>query len=169
MSESTRQWTKMIREKFPFVPGHVLEIGSLNVNGTVKDLFPDARTYTGIDMREGKDVDAVINSHDIPANFSPRQFDTVICMNMLEHDDRFWITLAAIDYVLENGGYLFIVVPTFNFPVHDHPRDYWRIGEDAFRDVLFAGYELKNLETIPTKIIDTVPRNFVICGFGRKP
>lgn len=162
MSESIREWTKRMRQMFPFEAGKVLDVGSLNVNGTVKDLFPDAENYVGIDFREGKDVDLVLDGHDIDQ--FQYDFDTIVCMNMLEHDDAFWITLEKMNQKLKTGGYLFIAVPTFTFPQHDYPHDYWRIGKDAMEKIIFKGYEMLNLETINTK-----PNvNPVVCGLGRK-
>lgn len=168
MSESTRQWIKKIREQYKFNAGNVLDIGSLNVNGSVREFFSDAYGYLGIDFRDGKDVDMVMNAHEMIDVFDQGQFDTVICLDMLEHDDKFWLTLEGINHVLKEGGYLLIVQPTFNFPLHRHPKDYWRVGEDVFNDVYFENYEIISLDTVYTKYSDGVGLNSVLCGIGKK-
>jgi len=39
---------------------NILEVGSQNINGTVRDLFPVHANYLGLDIGRGKDVDLVI-------------------------------------------------------------------------------------------------------------
>lgn len=62
----------------------VIEIGSLNVNGTVRDLFPNAE-WTGIDRVAGPCVDVAVDSE----NFDPQSpVDVVVCCEVLEHADN---------------------------------------------------------------------------------
>lgn len=169
MNQKIIDWTETTLKKYPFKTGRVLDVGSLNVNGTVKHLFKDCEEYIGIDFRDGKDVDIVMNGHDLNIKFPANSFDTIVCMNMLEHDNYFWESLEAMNDVLKKGGYSFIAIPTFGFPIHDHPQDYWRASEDAFKDIIFQGYELLELETVYTKTDDRGKSiNPIICGFGRK-
>ena len=61
----------------------VLEIGSLNINGTVRDYIqPFAEKYIGIDMQEGPGVDIV---HDAAKFTKPNFFDVVVCAEVFEH------------------------------------------------------------------------------------
>ena len=60
-------------------PYKVLDIGSYDVNGCLKPLFRFDAEYTGLDMREGPNVDIVGNSHEIP--FSGNHFDLVTCVD----------------------------------------------------------------------------------------
>ena len=55
VAESFRGW----RDTHPGVEYKVLEIGSLDINGSVRPLFEDAEYYLGIDMQEGPGVDLV--------------------------------------------------------------------------------------------------------------
>lgn len=67
------------------VTGHVVEIGSRNINGSVRPLFADAASYTGIDVQDGPGVDLVADG----ATFVPREApDLVVCMETLEHTDQ---------------------------------------------------------------------------------
>jgi hypothetical protein len=54
-----------VKEKHPsfFVNKRVLEVGSLNINGTVRDLFVDC-DYVGCDLGEGSGVDIVCAGQD---------------------------------------------------------------------------------------------------------
>jgi len=168
MDTKTIKWTKEIREKFIKEAGRVLDVGSLDINGSVKHLFSDAKEYIGIDTRKGKNVDIVMNAHDIYSRFGKDSFDTVLCYNMLEHDDLFWVTLENMKKVLRTGGWLIMSIPTYGFPTHDHPRDYWRVSGEAYRNILLRGFQMLDLTKIFTKRIEGKEVNPVFVCLGRK-
>lgn len=65
-------------------PVRVVEIGSRNINGSVRGLFSDALQYRGLDLYEGPDVDIVANG----ATWQPARDerpDAVVCCEVLEH------------------------------------------------------------------------------------
>ena len=74
-----------IKEILPsyFKEKKVLEVGSLDINGSVRGLFVDC-DYTGIDVASGKGVDWVVNGEDFaaPAN----SMDVVISCECFEHN-----------------------------------------------------------------------------------
>ena len=128
----------MTSEVFEYVralglTGKTLEVGSRDVNGSVKRLFTD---YTGIDRIQGQNVDIVADGHDIP--FPDETFDNVLCLETLEHDDAFLLTAGECRRVLKKGGSLVITVPGIGFPKHDYPKDYWRFTQDGLM-LLFYG------------------------------
>jgi hypothetical protein len=59
----------------------VVEFGSRDVNGSVRRLFPHAY-YLGIDWSDGPGVDVVADAATWTCD---RPFDTVICLETLEH------------------------------------------------------------------------------------
>ena len=122
--------------------GKTLEIGSMNVNGSVSHHFSD---YTGLDMRPGPNVDIVSNGHDIP--FPNEHFDLVLTLETLEHDNRFWVTLLEIWRILKPGGMAIITVPNIGFQRHDYPSDYWRFTADGLKE-LFTWADLTPIEII---------------------
>jgi SAM-dependent methyltransferase len=145
-----RHQTHLFLEKFIKEKGHrgeVLEVGSLDVNGSVRAGLNDCSTsYWGIDMRKGTNVDQVVNGHDLVSVFGKDKFDTVICVDTIEHDDEFWVTIDQIKQVLKPGGYLLLGAPGRACPLHDHPDDYWRFMPSAFTK-LFEGMEDVYVET----------------------
>lgn len=89
--------------------GPLLEIGSLDVNGTVRPCFPRATPYVGIDLGVGPCVDVVASGHD----FGPDEaFDTVVTTECLEHDPGWDETLRNIVRVLRPGGTLLLTCAT---------------------------------------------------------
>ena len=142
--------------RLPDGPGRTLEIGAADVNGSVRDLFTD---YVGTDMRPAPGVDLVVNAHDLLHFFSPGSFDTIVCLETLEHDDAFWVTVQVIRTLLQPLGHLILSAPAIGYGQHSCPFDYWRFTEEAFR-LLLRGMSLIELKTMHS---DTV------IAFAEKP
>lgn len=81
----------------------VLEIGSLNVNGGIRDLFQHF-DYIGIDKVHGPGVDIVCDGADFA---SPKQFDIVVCCEVFEHAKNWRDIVRNVWFLLRPGG-LFI-------------------------------------------------------------
>ena len=69
----------------------VIEIGSLNINGTVRDFY-NANMYIGVDVDEGKDVDIVEQGQDV--KFPDRYFDVAVSAECFEHNPYWKETFA---------------------------------------------------------------------------
>lgn len=135
MIGTTRDVLVQFLQEHP-LSGKALEVGSLDVNGNVKDILKDF-DYIGLDMRSGKNVTLVANAHNIP--LPNNSIDLVVCFDTLEHDEMFWLSIQEMRRVLKGGGWLIIGAPSINHPMHDHPNDYYRFFENTFRDVFFYG------------------------------
>lgn len=127
MTPDIYKWVSIHR---PMYAGKILEIGSFNVNGGVKDIFTDAEQYIGIDIAQGPGVDMVMSGHDAKYFFEPNGFDTIICLETIEHDKKFWLTMESIGELLAPNGYLILSSPTYGFPYH-YPPDYYRFSKEA--------------------------------------
>ena len=95
------------RRKYPnfFHNRKVLELGSLNINGTVRGYFKDCE-YIGIDKQAGRGVDIVVEAKDTV--FKPEYFDVIISFSMFEHDPEWKESLKNNLRWLKAGGMLFI-------------------------------------------------------------
>jgi SAM-dependent methyltransferase len=106
----------------------VLEVGSYDVNGSVRPFFTGS--YVGVDMRAGPQVDMVAYADALP--FDDESFDVVVSTEMLEHDPRPWRSLDEMARVLRHGGVLLLTARGYDgrgcFPVHDYPDDIWRFS-----------------------------------------
>jgi len=105
------EWVQKVKGAFPdfFQDKRVLDVGSLNVNGTTKEHFSQC-SYYGIDLGVGDNVDFVSRCHE----FNPKkfgldfdQFDTIISTECFEHDEYYAESLRNICRLLRPGG-LFI-------------------------------------------------------------
>lgn len=101
------------------VDGPLLEIGSLDVNGTVRDLFPRAVPYVGIDLAPGPAVDVVASGRDFGRTAA---FTTVVTTECLEHDPGWRATLANVERVLAPGGVLILTCATTGRHEHGTAR-----------------------------------------------
>lgn len=103
MHQQAFEWiTKQIR-CLP-VRRSVLEIGSRNVNGSIRSQLSNADKYIGIDTVEGEGVDIVADGSTYK---SDERFDTVICMEVLEHTNRGRdICNNAYSHLLKGGIFL---------------------------------------------------------------
>ncbi|MDY7035067.1 MAG: methyltransferase domain-containing protein [Thermodesulfobacteriota bacterium] len=113
--------------------GKILDVGSRDINGCVRPLYED---YIGVDMVYGRNVDIIAKSDNLP--FMPNHFDNVVCLEMLEHDDSFWISIPEMIRVLKPGGKLVVTARGIHFHKHNYPYDYWRFTRESF-ELLFRG------------------------------
>jgi hypothetical protein len=70
------------KEEFPKLNIKVLEVGSFDVNGTIRGCFNEFN-YTGIDLINGPNVDLVCSGHLFQ---SKNKFEIIICCECFEHD-----------------------------------------------------------------------------------
>lgn len=84
MHQSAHDWISLQVKQLPHRKS-ILEIGSRDVNGSIRSLFQHADRYLGIDIRPGEGVDVVA---DAAIFQSDERFDTCVCMEVLEHTDK---------------------------------------------------------------------------------
>ncbi len=130
----------------------VLEVGSLDVNGTIRDNFPVAAEYVGIDIRPGKCVDVVMAAEDLTKHYKPGYFDMVLSCNAMEHIEHWKEALSASWEVLRMGGRMCIVTPTIEKGRHNHPWDYWRWTLEDYKTIFMDQEVLKAEDVNPRGI-----------------
>ena len=84
-----REFLQKLRETMPeaFTGVTVLEVGSLDINGTVRDFF-DSTDYVGVDVAPGKGVDVVAQGEHL--DYEDSSFDVVISAECFEHNPE-WV------------------------------------------------------------------------------
>ena len=107
----------------------VLDIGSMDVNGSLRDFRPEGSLYIGVDLSTGNGVNLVVRSNcQLP--FADEVFDIVVATSCFEHDAMFWLTFLEVCRVLKRGGYVYLNAPSQG-AYHQYPIDAWRFFPDA--------------------------------------
>lgn len=97
----------------------VLEVGSLNINGTVRDFFINCE-YIGIDIGEGPGVDIVAQgqTYDAPSS----SYDTIISCECFEHNPYWEQTFLNMYRMCKSSGLIIMTCATEGRDEHGTAR-----------------------------------------------
>ena len=112
-------------------PLRLVDVGGADVNGSYKSLFENWPVeYLTVDL-DGTDADIKLSDpYKIPLD--DQTADIVLCGQMFEHCEFFWLTFTEMTRLLKPNGYLFLIAPSSG-PIHQYPVDCYRFYPDAFR------------------------------------
>lgn len=97
----------------------VLEIGSLDINGSVRGFFEDCR-YTGIDLGPGKGVDVVAAGESFAG--ATHGYDVIISCEAMEHNPYWRETLHNAVRMLKPDGLMLLTCATYGRRQHGTPK-----------------------------------------------
>jgi SAM-dependent methyltransferase len=158
-------------------PERALEVGGL-MGGDSLLRFPELAgaerfCLNLVELPSDDEITAVTGNANDMSMFEDDTFDLVVCCSTLEHDKRFWLSVAEMQRVLRPGGMLVICVPgyvkdaerdqgrsTLTYRVH-YRFDFYRFSEQAVREVFFDG-----MERVRVRAMGSPPR---LIGHGWKP
>jgi SAM-dependent methyltransferase len=107
----------------------IVDLGSLDINGSIKNEINFDCEYIGIDLAPGNNVQIVLKDpYNFP--FEDNSVDAITSISTFEHVDFFWESFLEILRVLKPGGLFFLNAP-YNGHFHRHDRDNWRFYPDA--------------------------------------
>jgi len=115
-------------------PIKVIEIGSQDVNGSLRSNCPTAVDYIGVDIVPGKGVDIVLDDPYI-LPFDAESADIIVSSSCFEHSEMFWILFLEIMRVLKPCGLFYLNAPS-NGNFHRYPVDCWRFYPDSGRALI---------------------------------
>lgn len=84
----------------------VLDLGGRDVNGQIRDLFPNADPYTVVDILPGEGVDIVADAGEWEPPLA--LYDVVVCTETFEHTYN-WAAICRTAYKALRPGGRFIV------------------------------------------------------------
>lgn len=128
----------------------VLEIGSRNVNGSVRPYVEknQPKEYIGIDIRKGDGVDIICDVNNIQKQFGTESFDIIIATELLEHIKNWRIAIMNIKNVLKKDGIILITTRSKGLGFHGFPYDYWRFEVNDMKKI-FSDYHIQILVKDP--------------------
>ena len=117
----------------PYFPKNVntqvVEIGSQDVNGSLRSLAPYQFKYTGVDFQAAKGVDLVLKDpYCLP--FENSSVDIILSSSCFEHSEMFWLVFLEILRVLKPTGLFYLNAPSSG-SFHQYPVDCWRFYPDS--------------------------------------
>ena len=155
-------YIEKLKLKFPtsFFNKKVLEVGSLNINGSIRIFFTNCE-YLGIDVGPGRGVDLVCEGQSL--DHPNESYDTVGSCECFEHNPHWVETFNNMIRMTKPGGLVFMTCATTGRPEHGTTRtspadspltigigwDYYKnLTEQDFRehidiDSIFSDYKFE--------------------------
>lgn len=163
---------------------NVIEIGSMNVNGSARQAIHHAQ-WIGVDIKAGRDVDVVVYEDHLDyfqiVESMKNPADTFVICECLEHVKYPIDVVSSAKYALWNARQvaedrgineyslrnqlLIITSPSYGFQYHAYPKDYWRFTKDTMEDVFFDGMEILDLRYLNSN----EGPNTTVAGIARFP
>lgn len=163
MRGNIREFVRVVAETLPILQP-VVEVGALQVpdqpySADLRPFFAQTE-YIGCDIRPGPGVDRIEDVHQL--SFAADTLGTVLMLETLEHVRNPLQAMSEVFRVLRPGG-LAVISSCMDFPVHEHPADYWRFAPQGF-DLLLERF-------IPRQVyvqgVPVLPHS--LAGVGLKP
>jgi SAM-dependent methyltransferase len=141
------EFVERVRALFPrhFRGARVLEIGSLDINGSVRALFQGG-DYLGVDVAPGPGVDRVCRGEDLDA--PDASFDTVISCEVMEHNPRWRETFRNMVRLCRPGGLVVMTCATTGRAEHGTTRSIpgnspltVGLGQEYYRNLTARDFE----------------------------
>lgn len=129
---------------------NVIEVGSMDVNGSVRPLFESykPKRYLGVDISPGPGVDVVCNAEKLLDVFEPNSFDLVISTEMLEHVRDWQKVISNLKALAAPGGIIYISTRSRGFAYHAYPYDFWRYELEDIKN-MFSDCDIEKIEPDP--------------------
>jgi SAM-dependent methyltransferase len=118
---SELHFVELLAKSFPehFRAARVLEVGSLDINGSIRKFFVDC-DYVGLDVAPGKGVDVVCEGQKYDA--PDASYDVVISCEAMEHNPYWVETFKNMIRMCRVGGLVVMTCATIGRPEHGTTR-----------------------------------------------
>lgn len=156
--QQQRDFFEKVKTKHPewFSKTSVLEVGSLDINGTVRDFFT-AETYVGVDVGPGPGVDVVKNGEDL--DYDDNSFNIAVSAECFEHNPEWAATFENMHRIADTAVIFTCAsegrpehgtarTDSGSSPLTAHSNYYRNLNEEDFRDTfnlddMFTEYQFE--------------------------
>lgn len=115
--EQVQFFTKVFNDnKTKFIDKDIIEIGSLIINGSLRQIFVEPKSYLGVDIGSGPGVDLVSKGHEV--DFPSDSFDVALSAECFEHDQHWIKTFQKMIDLVKPGGMIVFSCATTGRPEH---------------------------------------------------
>lgn len=159
-----KYYVSIIKKHFPehFAEVSVLEVGSYDVNGSIREIFKNCE-YTGLDLMPGPGVDMVVSSGHEYETY--KRFETVLSCECFEHNPYYFETFENMVSLACGGGLVIFTCATEGRPEHGTSRT----SPDQSPGTVSSGWEYyRNLTSDDFSVFD-FKRNFAGYRFMSNP
>ena len=169
------RFVNFIKEILPdfFMEKKVLEIGSLNINGSIREFFSEC-FYVGIDVSNGKDVDVVANGEDFSGEAN--SFGVVISCECMEHNPNYVKTFLNMVRLLSTAGLIIMTCATYGRAQHgtveSEPMSSpltINLGQNYYRNLIREDFEVVVFEKLFSDyffVTDYSSNDLYFCAVG---
>ena len=98
----------------------IIEIGSYDVNGSVRDIFEGAEQFVGVDLTEGAGVDIVAYGHEV--DHADGTYDLSLSGECFEHDPHWQDSFRNMVRMTRPGGLVVFTCASHGRPEHGTSR-----------------------------------------------
>jgi 2-polyprenyl-3-methyl-5-hydroxy-6-metoxy-1,4-benzoquinol methylase len=126
----------------------VLEVGSRNVNGSLRNHVESLKPmeYIGVDIMPGTGVDKIVDANNLLDFFKNESFDLIISTEMLEHCKDWKNALNSMFSLCKVNGFILLSTRSPGFPYHSYPHDYWRFTTTDIKNIFKNNNIIQNKE-----------------------
>jgi SAM-dependent methyltransferase len=112
---------RQVRQAFPdhFQWANVLEVGSLDINGSIRDLF-EYCNYVGVDVGPGPGVDFAVPGQEVA--YPDESFDITVSAECFEHNPYWAETFENMKRMTKVGGIIAFTCAGKDRPEHGTSR-----------------------------------------------
>jgi hypothetical protein len=167
MLETIHAWAAEVIAPEMIKGRSVLEVGSRNVNGSLRELVTamEPSFYLGVDIEEGEGVDELCPAEEV---WRRPGWGNVISTEMLEHVENWRAALLSMQMALHPGGWMFLTTCMPGFRRHDHPGDYWRFTPDFMRQA-FGGFDVLDIRRTTETVMVVAHKPDYLSGLEPEP
>jgi SAM-dependent methyltransferase len=84
----------------------IIEIGSYDVNGSIRKIFGDSMQYIGVDLTKGPGVDLICSGEKV--DYDDNYFDVALSCECFEHNPNWVATFENMVRMVKPGGIIII-------------------------------------------------------------